>query len=275
MTGQMVHPPRTAGETRNEHRGNGPVLLLSYAHSGAERVQEILAAGTRLACTSGTGIIPQCASAAEAWRQVENRDDQLISHLAVSTVRTLVSAQITAILASTGKASWCELTTATPQTLAPFLQVFPHTAILCVHHRCPDVIAATVQASPWGLGSPGLTPYLLSYPGNSVASIAAYWANVTEELLAFEKANPANTRRIRLEDMMADPATALTTVRDWLKLTVSPPPALPQHLEPPRPDPHPPLPPADLMARMIPPALHQRVNRLHAELGYPSLDSAC
>ena len=270
----MAHPAQTAGETGHDQPASSPVLVLSYAHSGAQRVQDILADGTGLACTSGTGVIPQCAAASEAWRQVENRDDHLMSRLAVSTVRGLVTAQITVILASTGKASWCELTTAAPQALRPFLQIFPHSAVLCVHRRCPDVIAAMVGASPWGLGNAALMPYLLSYPGNNVAAIAAYWANATEDLLAFEKDNPANTRRIRLEDVIADPATSLATVRGWLNLSDSAPPEFPQQAHPPQPEQPLPLPPADVMAQMIPPALHQRINRLHAELGYPPLEQA-
>ena len=265
---RMVLPAEGAGETQADQAVNGPVVVLSYAHSGAEQVQDIIA-GTGLACTSGTGIIPQCAAAAEAWRQVENQGDHLMSRLAVSTVRGLVTAQITVILATAGKARWCELATAPPQTLQPFLQTFPHAAVLCVHRRCPDVIATTMRASPWGLRNPAFTPYLLAYPGNNVAAIAAYWVNQTDELLAFERANPARTRRIRLEDITARPATVLTTVRDWLKLNSALPRGL---LEPSSPEleTQQPQSPAEIPAEMIPPALHQHINRLHTELKYLS-----
>jgi hypothetical protein len=270
---QVVHPAGAAGKAEDDHAGGGPVIVLSYAHSGAQRVQEILADGTGLACTFGTGVIPQCAAAAEAWRQVEGRDGHLMSRLAVSTVRGLVTAQVTVILASAGQARWCELATATPQALQPFLQIFPDAAVLCVHRRCPDVISAMVQASPWGLPSPALRPYLLSHPGNNVAAIAAYWANQTDDLLAFERANPASTRRIRLEDVAAGEAT-LTAVRDWLKLSGSRSAARPREPGAPQPGPHPPPPPAEIPVRLIPAALHERINRLHAELGYPPVPAA-
>ena len=38
--------------------GNSPIILLSYAYSGARRVQEALAADTELACTVATGWSP-------------------------------------------------------------------------------------------------------------------------------------------------------------------------------------------------------------------------
>jgi hypothetical protein len=271
---QSGHPAETAAGTgHGYYAGTSPVILLTYAHSGAQQVQDILAAGTGLACTSGTGIIPQCATAADAWQQVESRDGLPMSHLAASTVRRLVTAQVTMILASTGKYRWCELCIAAPPALQPFLQVFPLTAVVCVHRRCADVITATVDASPWGLRSPALLPYLLSYPGNNVAAIAAYWANQTNELLAFEKTNPAGTRRILLEDITADSAatlTTLTTLQDWLKLSRTALPALPQQPCPPQPESHPP--PASIPAEMIPPVLRQRINRLHTELGYPPIE---
>jgi hypothetical protein len=267
---QSEHPAHTAAGTRHDHAGVGPVILLTYAHSGAQRVQDILSVGTGLACTSGTGIIPQCAAAAETWQRVETRDGQPISRLAASAVRALVTAQVAVILASTGKDRWCELTIAAPQDLESFLQLFPNTAVACVHRRCPDVITAAVGASPWGLRNPALRPYVLSYPGNNVAAIAAYWANQTDELLTFEKAHPAHARRIRLEDIVADPATTLTTLQDWLKLSHTPPPAVPQQPHPPQPEL--PAPPANISAEWIPPTLRQRINCLHTELRYPPIE---
>jgi hypothetical protein len=251
------------------YTGTSPVVVLSYAHSGAQQLQDLLAADTTLACTRGTGIIPQCATAAQAWQQVESRG-QLMSRLAVCTVRAMVTVQVTMILASTGKARWCEFTTAAPQALQPFLQIVPHAAVLCVYRRCPDVITAIVQASPWGLRSPALMPYLLSYPGNNVAATAAYWANQTDELLTFEKGNATHTRRIRLEDITADPVTALTALRDWLKLSPASPPGLPQRPSSPQQAPLSPF--AEIPTEMIPATLHQRINRLHAELGYQPLE---
>lgn len=263
---QSGHPAETAVGAAHDHTGISPVILLTYAHSGAQRVQDILAASTGLACTSGTGIIPQCAAAAETWQRVETRDSQPMSRLAASTVRALVTAQITVILASTGKDRWCELSIAAPQDFQSFLEIVPNAAVACVHRRCPDVIAAAVEASPWGPRSPALLPYLLAYPGNNVAAIATYWADKTDELLTFEKAFPAQARRIRLEDITADPATTLTTLHDWLKLSHTPPHALPR---PSQPEPLPP--PASIPAEMIPPTLHQRINRLHAQLRYPAM----
>lgn len=252
--------------------GAGPIVILSYAHSGAQHVQASLAAGTELACTSSTGILPLCAAAAEAWRRVEGLDGQKMSRLATATVRGLVTAQVTTILAGAGKIRWCELAIIAPSAAELFLQVFPQAVFVCVHRRCLDMVDAGMRASPWGLQAPWLMPYLLRYSVNSVASLAAYWADSTEGLLAFEKANPGAARRVRYEDAVVRADETLSAVRGWLQLpaeygnTFSAQPAYPESAAQPVPSDRPEVP-----VDMIPQQLRQRIARLQAELGYAPL----
>src|SRR5215469_12954549 len=112
---------------------NSPIVVLSYAYAGAERVQDALAVGSPLGCTSGTGIIPQCAAAAEVWRRIEGQQGMTMSRLAAAAIRGLVTAQIAAILASSGQPRWCELATAAPGAAETFLQVFPGAHFVCAH----------------------------------------------------------------------------------------------------------------------------------------------
>jgi hypothetical protein len=252
---------------------DSPVILLSYAYSGAPRVQEVLAANGELACTIGTGILPTCLAAAESWQRVEGREGNAMSQLAAASVRSLVGAQLTVILTVAGKKRWCELALADRHAAARFLQVVPDAVFVCVHRGCLDVIRTGVASSPWGLYGQPLASYLLSYPGNSVAALAAYWAACTEELLSFEEANLQVTHRIRYEDASGEPGEALTALRTWLKLDGRrPDPILVQRVDS--------ADPADTALRsaesqlpmeMIPQPLRQRISRLHAELGYAEL----
>jgi hypothetical protein len=272
-------PPRERTEPAESDRPtpwarapSGPVIVLSYAYAGADRVQNALAAGSQLACTSGTGIIPQCAAAAETWRRIEGQQGTTMSRLAAAAIRGLVTAQITAILASSAQPRWCELATASADAAETFLRVFPQARFVCVHRSCLDMVRAGVRASPWGLQGQGFTPFLLAYPGNSVAALAAYWASSAEQLLAFERANRHATHRVRYEDATAQPGRALDAVRAALGLGSGDGedgfPSQPGWLAEPG---NAPLtaPDARVPAELIPEPLRKRISRLHAELDYP------
>jgi hypothetical protein len=252
--------------------GPAPVVILSYPHSGAHLVQQVLADGTDLACTAATGILPLCEVAAATWAQIDNRPGKTMSRLAISTIRVLVSTQLSIVVqASVGKRRWCELATSAPSAAQTFLQIFPAARFICVHRACTDVICAAIAAQPWGLAGPGMLRFTATYPGNSVAAVAAYWASATEQLLTFEAANPQTTSRVRHEDVVADAQHALDSVRSSLRLNQQTRQQLPlkflerdesmmedqdgRHL----------LVPAD----MIPAELRKRIDHLHAQLSYP------
>jgi hypothetical protein len=249
----------------------GPVILLSYPYSGAGRVQRFLGATTGLACTSGTGIIPLCDAAAQTWRRIDGLDERALSRLAVTTIRGLVTAQVTAILANAGKKRWCELATSDPSAAQSFVKAIPGAAVVCVHRGCLETIRAWITASPWGLHGAGLAPYLLAYPGNSVAAVAACWANSTDALLAFEAANPQVARRIRSEDVTAAPSEAVAELLPWLGLDgrqagLAEPVLHDDSAAVAAPSAEPAMP-----VQMIPPQLRERIGRLHATLGYAPL----
>jgi protein-tyrosine sulfotransferase len=243
--------------------------VLASAYSSVGRLQDALAAGNDLACTNGTGVVPLCEIAAETWRRIEGGSGQVTSRLAVSTIRGLVTAQVTAILAAAGKSRWCELATAEPQSAATFLRIFPAARFVCVHRESAGVISAVARSSPWGRYGPGLVPYLQAYPGNLVAAVAAHWAHSTEQLLAFERAHASVVHRVRYEDVCDDAGESLMHLRSELGLRPGAPgtaawdetdtsgAAAGQ-------DPSPVVP-----MDMIPGPLLRRIAQAHAELGYP------
>jgi hypothetical protein len=246
---------------------------LAYAYSGAARVVEALATDPAVAATTGTGIIPLCGQAAQTWQHLDGRaDGQPLSRLAASTLRALITAQVTMILAEAGKTRWCELATSAPSAASSFLQVFPGTAIVTVHRHSLDMIRAAVQASPWGLHLPRLAPYLASCQGSTAAALAAYWADSTEQLLAFEAANPRATYRVRYEDAAADPDQALASLRSCLGLTTGPhQDIIGEPASTGQPAPQAPSPAGTTVpAATIPRPLLDRISRLHAQLGYPA-----
>jgi hypothetical protein len=248
-----------------------PVVILSYPYSGARLVQQALADGTDLACTAGTGLLPLCEVAAATWANIDNRPVKTMSRLAISSIRVLVSTQLSIVL-SADKRRWCELAASTPGAAQTFLQIFPATRFICVHRASTDVIFAAIRAQPWGLAGPAMSRFTASYPGNSVAAVAAYWVSATEQLLTFEAANPQVTTRVRHEEVRADTQHALDSLRSSLRLNQQNRQQLPPELLDERDE----LAMDDqdgrhlrVPADMIPAELRKRIDHLHAQLGYP------
>jgi hypothetical protein len=254
---------------------DAPVIILSYAHSGAEVVQQAIAEGTSLVCTAATGILPLCEAAALSWEQIDNRKGTTMSRLAASSIRALVSTQLTVILAASGGQRWCELANTAPSAASAFLRVFPAAKLVCVHRACTDVISAISAAHPWGLDGPVLSRFALGYPGNTVAALGAYWAWATEQLLEFETDYPQAAIRLRYEDAVGGPS-ALNNIRSFLHLT-------PQVGQQPLPGQQgliraieaqaKPTPPAP--TNMLPGPLSDRIRHLQSTLGYDAIPTYC
>jgi hypothetical protein len=252
-----------------------PVIVLAYPHSGGGLLASLLSASGDLACTSGTGLLPLCDQAAAVWRRAEGGDDRAgkISALASASVRALVAAVATHILASAGRDRWCEVAAVSPGPAETFLALYPAARFICLHRCFGDVARAAVQASPWGLAGPAYSPFIAAYPGSTVAALAACWAAHTAALLAFERNHPRECLRIRFEDLAAAQHETARKTASFLgiggigsraRLTA-------EHESETTPDSASPVPGAHLPVDQIPPALLTQVNDLLRQLGYPGL----
>jgi Sulfotransferase family len=251
---------------------NSPVIVLTYAGSGSDTLQSLLSAIPGLACTSGTGVLPLVEQAAAAWRQVEGRASQQLSPLAAASIRAMVSSLTTVVLAREGKRRWCELARAQPSAADTFVRLFPGTRVLCLHRACPDVVYETLHASDWGLAGPAFAPFTSAHPASTVAALAAFWATHTEQLIAFEDSHPAVCRRVRYEDLVAEPDQAADSIQAFLSGGPEPAaPGAPAGRQGSAPAGSPPAAAAPLPADQIPPLLLTWVDKLMADLGYPQL----
>jgi Sulfotransferase family len=262
-------PRGTVAEGAGVGRQDGPIVVLSYPHSGAQTLTRLLSTSRNLACTSGTGIILLCHAALAAWQEAEGSGQPSV--LAIKLVRALAVQMITIIQAVSGASRWCETAFTAPAAADMFLQVFPAATFVCLHRSLPAVIAEGISAYPWGLGTSPFWAYAGQHPGNSAATITAYWTACTEQLLDFESAHPTHCLRTRHEDLTADGGTLASRIYTRLGLDPSNLPALsrspsasghdrsqPEH------DHQLPLP-----VEQIPPRLLAKVTGLHTRLGYP------
>jgi hypothetical protein len=250
-----------------------PVIVLTYGHAGAGHLQWLLRDQPELAATSATGLLAASDQAAAAWRVAERLPEGALSSLAKASVRAMTSAMIVTITSRVGRPRWLEIAAAEPSAARTFLELFPGTRFVCMHRACQDVVYATLQASPWGLAGQAYAPYTVSYPGSTIAALAAWWTDHAGSILAFEREHPEACMRLRYEDLATDPARTVRQLREYLGLQEVP--SLPEPFdETLRKPADAPGCGANLPHGQIPPGLLAQVNELHRLLGYPLIGSS-
>jgi hypothetical protein len=273
--GSDARDPAGVSANHDGSRRADPVIVLTYGHAGARHLQQLLQDQPELAATSGTGLLAACDRAASAWRQAERRSQRVLSPLAKTSIRALASAMMVSITSRAGRPRWFETAAAEPSAAETFLDLFPGTRFVCLHRACPDVIYATLQASPWGRAGPVYAAYTASYPGNTLAALGAWWADHAGPILAFEREHPKACMRLRYEDLVADPVLTGQQVRDFLGLEEEMPslPELPGQARPVLAETETPGCGAGMPAGQIPPGLLTQVNELHRQLNYPPIEA--
>lgn len=238
------------------------MIVLTYPGAGAVDLQHLLDRSGALCCTTGTGMLPLCEMAASTWRRVDDRDGPLTA-LALASVRALADGMITTLQARLGGWRWCEIAFSPPAGAGAFLQAYPATRVLCLHRDAAAVVRAGVLANPWGVAGTPYAAFASTYPANSAAIIAAYWASRTEQLLQFGTAHPGICLRVRHEDLADEPGQTAAVVGQFLDLDIGQP-AAPSR-EPDK------ISSAQLPAGQLPEPLLALVNGLQDRLGYPAV----
>lgn len=82
--------------------------------------------------------------------------------------------------------------------------MFPEARFICLYRHCMDVIVSILDASPYGLVSFGVEPYVSRQPYNYVLALAEYWLAKAELGLLLEKTYPERCIRVRYEDLVTN-----------------------------------------------------------------------
>jgi protein-tyrosine sulfotransferase len=257
---------------------SSPIIILTYAFSGADYLREVLSTATDFASTYSTGVLPLCDAAAATWRRIDGSDTGL-SALAMRSIRSLSSQLIAIIMAGSGGTRWCETVIAPPDCAELFTRLYPATKLISFHRSFADFVQVAIGEYPWGLADSPFAAFTAAYPNRSAAAISAYWASYTERLIEFERTHADRCLRLRFEDLTADPSAALKRVLAFIDDQPEERELISSAIVGGRPygdaDAHPSRSRAQVPVNEIPPALLQRIRKSCAALGYqPALDNS-
>jgi Sulfotransferase family len=247
---------------------SGPVVILTFSYSGASTLSDLLSAHPALFCTSGTGLLPVCHSAIQAWKKLEDRSGRP-SALALASTRALATTMVATVSAAAGRKRWCETAFVPAAAAGTFLDIFPDTVFLCLYRSYWTIWREAANRFPYGLGNTVFWPYSGNHPGNNAATVANYWASWTEPLLKFEDAHPRSCFRVRYEDLVADSVGQRDRILDRLAIDHACLPCLPDAPVPADVVGLGNLDSAEMLSTLLPPDLQAKVTDFHAQLGYP------
>jgi hypothetical protein len=191
------------------------VIVLTYAFSGSDYLQEIIPPDSGFSTTYSTGVLPLCDAAAATWRRIDGGGDNL-SALATRSIRSLTSQMIAVITAGGGGTRWCETVIAPPDCADLFMRLYPATKLICFHRSFTDFVHVAASEYPWGLADSPFSAFTAAYPNRFAAAIAAYWASYSERLIAFERAHIDHCLRVRYEDLVSRTPEAVKSMLSFL-----------------------------------------------------------
>jgi protein-tyrosine sulfotransferase len=143
------------------------------------------------------------------------RNEAERERIAVTEVRQTVGHLMARYARGKSKPLWCEKSTANLDHLPLLRKVFPEARYLCLYRNCMDVVHSCIKFNPLGF-MPELAPYVGRNPDNFVAAMAESWLDKNRTLLDFETANPSNCFRLTYEALVTNPAQVLPALFEFL-----------------------------------------------------------
>jgi protein-tyrosine sulfotransferase len=135
--------------------------------------------------------------------------------IAIAEVRRTVGHLMERYAQGKGKPLWCEKSTSNLDHLPILGRVFPEARYICLYRNCMDVAHSSIKFNPLGFMSE-LAPYVGRNPENFVAAMTESWLDKNRKLLDFEAGNSSHCFRITYESLVTNPALILPSMFDFL-----------------------------------------------------------
>ncbi len=214
-----------AAQAGADDRHEPPVFVLTASRSGSTLLRFLLDSHPDLACPPESGVANACVALARSWAALENagsghrrkiNDPVTLSPRAAAAIRHAIDLAHDQYLAHSGKRRWCDKSLESYQVADVMAQVYPDAKFICLFRHCMDVVASGVESCPWGVSRFGFDPFVVQYPGNSVAAIGSYWLACAQAILAFEEQHPERCHRVRYEDLVTAPEKTAAGIFSFL-----------------------------------------------------------
>jgi protein-tyrosine sulfotransferase len=207
-----------------------PVFVLCMGRSGSTLLRFLLDAHPELACPPETSLPALCTRLAVVWSLIEGaplaaeRGDAppQVPDAAVKGIRRMLDEMTGSYLDRRGKRLFCDKSLGSAMHAGLLRQIYPRARFVCLYRHPMDMIRSGLEACPFGLNGYGFDPYIAESPGNAVLALARYWLDNAAAIAAVEEAHPDQCHRVRYEDLVEDPESAIQEVYAFLGVAPAP-----------------------------------------------------
>lgn len=193
----------------------GPAFILCTARSGSTLLRSIIDAHKAFACPPETNLSQVLLALSHTSAAVSDTMAEGVE-LMRECAQALSDLTLGAYAKGRDKVHWVDKSLTTVGHLHFVREAFPNARYISLFRQCADVAASAVEASPWGFGGYGFTPYVANTPGNVLIGLFNYWADYTTKQLMLEAELPDRCHRIRYEDIVRAPEATLGALFDFL-----------------------------------------------------------
>lgn len=191
----------------SSHTDSRPIIVLCHARTGSTLLAYFLNSNPSLYCPAETNF-GQALLGMARWVAEVARDSEalpgtdLVGEAQLDLMRTFVTALYSARLRAEHAIRWCDKSLGTHVAANLIERLFPNAQYICLYRNFPDFAASALEACPFGLRNYGFDPYAHETPGNAIFSLARYWVDHTQEIVAFEAAHPETSIGITYESLV-------------------------------------------------------------------------
>ncbi len=209
---RVAPAPRPRAAAPAASSGSVPIVVAGCHRSGTSLVRRILDSHTSIAC-------PPEAQVLEALGRVVTHEFAekgfegigLTGDAAAAELGALADRWLADYARRRGKPRWAEKSPGTVHELPGVDRLFGRRAQFLLIVRDGMDVAHSLGRGRWSV----MAPWLERHPDPFVAA-AHYWVDMNQKLLAFSRAVPERSFRLRYEDLVADPEARLREVFRFL-----------------------------------------------------------
>ncbi len=200
-----------------------PSFILSSARTGSTLTRFIVDTHPEIFCPAELELGPLAASLYFSVATLAGRLDEPMAENpgVLARLRTILGGLMDEAARAREKRIWCEKSPANVRYRELLAAVFPEARFVCLYRHGLDVARSCLEASRHGF-IPVLRDYVVRNPEDTVRAAVQYWVDDTAALLDFERSRPRRTLRLRYEDIVLTPATALGPLFEFLGVAWDP-----------------------------------------------------